>query len=171
MTNRKAKRKATSVPPSNKPTTSDQNPQTDGGVMSTERNRLAGHMARKALPQNTCNYCKRLINTTTIAANNAVYCSKLCAAVGLIAEVHADDEICVDHLESLTEGLIGSVFYEGTFGIPVKVRLSDVLAFDDYKKAPEGFDFQVIPIEDKGTPDWVPSRSRGRRSVAHRRRA
>jgi len=59
MTNRKAK------------------PQTDGGVMSTEGDRLAGHMTKEALPQNTCNYCKRLINTTTIVANNAVYCSKL----------------------------------------------------------------------------------------------
>ena len=154
MTNRKAK------------------PQTDGGVMTTERDRLAGHMTKKALPQNTCNYCKRLINTTTIVANNAVYCSKLCAAVGLIAEVHADDEICADHLEFLTEGLIGSIFYEGPFCIPVKVRYSDVLAFDDdnYEKAPEGF-AQIIPIEDKGAPDWVPIRSRGRKSVAQRRRA
>src|SRR5258707_723578 len=131
MTNRKAKRQATSVPPSNQPTTSEQNPQTDGGVMSTERDRLAGHMTKEALPQNTCNYCKRLINTTTIVANNAVYCSKLCAAVGLITEVHEDDDICVDHLEFLTEGLIGSIFYEGPFCIPVKVRYSDVLAFDD----------------------------------------
>jgi hypothetical protein len=140
--------------------------------MSTERDRLTGHMAEKALPQNTCNYCKRLIDTTTIVANNAVYCSKLCAAVGLIAEVHADDDICVDHLEFLTD-VIESIFYEGPILIPVKVRYSDVLAFDydDYKKAPEGFAFQTVVIEDKGTPDWVPSRSRGKRSVAQRRRA
>lgn len=101
-----------------------------------------------------CNYCKRLINTTTITANNAVYDSKLCAAVGLIAEVHADDEICEEHLESLTEGVIGSVFYGGPVGIPVKVRWSDSLEFDE--KAPEGFAFQIIPIDDEGTPDWVP---------------
>ncbi len=53
MTNRKAKRKATSVPPSNQPTTSEQNPQTDGGVMSTERDRLAEELLQiiKANPQ------------------------------------------------------------------------------------------------------------------------
>jgi len=53
MTNRKAKRKATSVPPSNQPTTSEQNPRTDGGVMSTERDRLAEELLRiiKTNPQ------------------------------------------------------------------------------------------------------------------------
>jgi len=58
---------------------------------------------------------------------------------------------CVDHLEFLTEGLIGSIFYEGPFCIPVKVRYSDALAFDDddYGKAPEGFAFQVVIIEDR----------------------
>jgi len=53
MTNRKAKRKATSVPPSNQPTTSEQNSQTDRGVMSTERDRLAEELLQiiKANPQ------------------------------------------------------------------------------------------------------------------------
>ena len=125
--------------------------------MTTERGRRAGHMAKKALPQNTCNYCKRLIETTTIVANNAVYCSKLCAAVGLIAEVHEEDEICYEHLEFLAD-VIESVVYEGPILIPVKVRYSDALAFDadNYEKAPEGFAFQVVIIEDEGTPDWVP---------------
>lgn len=105
---------------------------------------------RAALPQSTCNYCKRLINTTTTVANNAVYCGKLCAAVGLIAEVHEEDGIERDAID----GVIDSVFYEGPVGIPVKVRWSDCLEFDE--KAPEGFAFQIIPIDDEGTPDWVP---------------
>jgi hypothetical protein len=60
-------------------------------------------------------------------------------------------------LESLTEGAIGSVFFGGPIGIPVKVRWSDAAAaFDEYEKAHEGFAFQIIPIDDEGTPDWVP---------------
>ena len=126
--------------------------------MSTERDRRAGHMTKRAMPQNTCNYCKRRINTTAIMANNAVYCSKLCAAVGLIAEVHEVDGICEEHLEFLTEDVIGSVFHEGPIRIPVKVRWSDATEFDDddHEKAPEGFAFCIIPIDDEGTPDWVP---------------
>lgn len=102
----------------------------------------------------TCNYCKRRIDTNTIVANNAAYCGKLCAAVGLIAEVHEEDGICEEHSYALSERVIESVFYDVPVRIPVKVRWSDALEFDE--EAPEGFEFQIIPIDDEGIPDWIP---------------
>lgn len=97
-----------------------------------------------------CNYCTRPVRTE-IVANNQIYCGKLCAGLGLIKE---EDEICSEFSESL-EGAIDSIFHEVPLGIPVKVRWSDALEFD--QKAPDGFEYHVIPIDDWGTPDWIPT--------------
>jgi hypothetical protein len=119
------------------------------------------HMAEKTLPRNTCNYCKRPINTTIIA-NNAVYCSKLCAAMGLIAEVDKEDDICIDTFDVCFENLLSRYFHEGPIPIPVKVRWSDAADVEELDaSAPEGACFAVIPIDDEqGTPDWIPPRGK-----------
>jgi hypothetical protein len=106
--------------------------------------------------QGSCAYCTRP-STNKILANNKTYCSKLCAAMGLIAEVDKEDDICVDTHYFCFDQLFEAFFNEGPIPIPIKVRWSDA-AENIQEPAPEGFVFVPIFIDDEqGTPDWVPT--------------
>jgi hypothetical protein len=103
-----------------------------------------------------CSYCTRPAHSQ-IVANNQIYCGKLCAAMGLITEVHQEDAICVDVYDVGFYELLDMFFREGPLPIPVKVRCSDAAERGVDAPAPEGFAFVAIPIEDEqGTPDWIP---------------
>jgi hypothetical protein len=101
-----------------------------------------------------CSYCTRPAHSQ-IVANNQIYCGKLCAAMGLIAEVHGEDEIIFDTYEVCFQAMLDGYFQEGPIPIPLRVRYSDAAELD--ATAPDGFAFVVIPIDDEqGTPDWIP---------------
>jgi hypothetical protein len=54
----------------------------------------------------TCNYCTRPAHTQI---NNQIYCGKLCAAMELIAEAHAEHEITRDNIGIWAEQIIESM--------------------------------------------------------------
>jgi hypothetical protein len=101
-------------------------------------------------------------------ANNEIYCGKLCAALGLIAEVHAENEITRDNIDIWAEGLMANICWNNAcyedkredIAVPLLVRWSDAndaLNDDDLQEsAPEGTFYVVVPIDDEGTPDWIP---------------
>ena len=107
----------------------------------------------------SCNYCQRPISKRILAGRKP-YCGKLCAAMGLISEVHREDGI-IDDSGGL-DALIKSILYEGPVRIPVKIRYSDsekaiesdsldVWNADDRNRL-----VTIVEIEDDGTPDWTP---------------
>lgn len=105
-----------------------------------------------------CNHCERPTTTPVIAARK-VYCGKLCAALGLISDVDQEDGLGPAVEIDVFTCLVESVFYEGKIGIPIKVRYCDTekaLASDFFKWEDETFCRSMIPIEDDGTPDWMP---------------
>jgi hypothetical protein len=121
-------------------------------------------MAKTTIRQDTCNYCTRPANTQ-IMANNAVYCGKLCAAFGLIAEVHKEDGIVGDLVNIWATDTIEGICYEGPksdipggIDVPVKVRWSQAADVEElHASAPKGINYFVVSIDDKGTPDWEPA--------------
>ena len=106
---------------------------------------------REALP---CGYCQRPIAKRILAARKS-YCGKLCAALGLIADVNLQDGI--DDSFGTMDVLIESVLYEGRLKYPVKVRYSDAEKFiySADEDAVDG-DAVIVVIDDDGTPDWTP---------------
>jgi hypothetical protein len=100
MTNRKAKRKATSVRTSNQPATSEQNPQTDGGVMSTEPDRLAEELLQiiKANPQLYENPNPQILRALELTIEEYVLL-KLCAPGIKPSECTAQQRLLLHQLE------------------------------------------------------------------------
>jgi len=108
-----------------------------------------------------CNYCTRPASNQ-ILANNAVYCGKLCAALGLIAEVHREDVIVgiLVHLwaSDTIERICSKSDIPGGIDVPVKVQWSQAADVEElHASAPKGINYVVVPIDDKGTPDWEPA--------------
>jgi hypothetical protein len=110
----------------------------------------------------TCNYCTRPAHTQI---NNQIYCGKLCAAMGLIAEVHAEHEITRDNIGIWAEQIIENICWNNAcyedrrseIAVPVMVRWSDAADVDElHASAPKGVSYFVVPIDDEGTPDWIP---------------
>lgn len=119
---------------------------------------MAGNKATAKSHMYACNYCTRPIKTATIMANDKLYCGKLCAAMGLIAEVHKEDEICEDHIELWAESIIENICCEDSekeIAVPIKVRWSQAADVEElHSSASKGLSYFVVPIDDKGTPDW-----------------
>jgi hypothetical protein len=111
----------------------------------------------------TCNYCTRPAHTQI---NNQIYCGKLCAAMRLIAEVHAEREITRDNIGIWAEQIIENICWNNAcyedrrpeIAVPVMVRWSDAADVGElHASAPKGINYVVVPIDDKGTPDWEPA--------------
>jgi endogenous inhibitor of DNA gyrase (YacG/DUF329 family) len=97
--------------------------------------------------QTLCSYCQRPISKRIIAERKP-YCGKLCAALGLIAEVHREDNI--EWGVGSFEALLGSIEAGDELPrYPVRMRWSDADCHPDDERA------VVVAIDDDGTPDWV----------------
>jgi hypothetical protein len=123
-------------------------------------------MAKKnATTKRACNYCTRPVKTITIVANDKLYCGKLCAALGPIAEVHKKDTIVGDLVHLWATDTIEGICYEGPkrdvpggIDVPVKVRWSQAADVEElHASAPKGINYFAVSIDDEGTPDWEPA--------------
>jgi hypothetical protein len=111
------------------------------------------------MPDVFCNHCRRPAVKPMLAGDKP-YCGKLCAALGLIIEVHCEDVIDSDF--DFLESIVADCYYKGSIPIPVKVRYQDALDaydFDGFPSAPAGTEYRMVVIGDEGTPDWRPDPS------------
>lgn len=104
-----------------------------------------------------CTYCQRPIAKRILAARKS-YCSKLCAAMGLIVDVNDENRIDDGSGIDAVLQLVESVFYEGPTLIPVTVRDRDAEGARECETFPdkEGTRTILVCIADEGTPDWSP---------------
>jgi hypothetical protein len=96
--------------------------------------------------QQACSYCQRPISKRILAARKP-YCGKLCAALGLIAEVHREDNI--EWGIGSFEALLGSIEAGNELPLyPVRMRWSEA-------DCPPGDEERavVVAIDDERTPD------------------
>jgi endogenous inhibitor of DNA gyrase (YacG/DUF329 family) len=97
--------------------------------------------------QQACSYCQRPISKRILAARKP-YCGKLCAALGLIAEVHREDDIAWN-IGSF-EALLGSIEAGDELPLyPVRMRWSEA----DFPPGDERA--VVVAIDDDRTPDYI----------------
>jgi hypothetical protein len=116
------------------------------------------------LPQITiaCTYCgEPAAPRKRIVADGKPYCKKLCAALGLIRDTNDEDGIdCDTGVDALME-LVEDAFLDGPLRIPCKVRERDLeLAIRSLSDR-----VVIVPIDDEGTPDWLPEPTSSHKSV------
>jgi hypothetical protein len=98
--------------------------------------------------QQECSYCPRPISKPILAAGKQ-YCGRLCAALGLISEVHREDNI--EWGVGSFEALLGSIEAGDELPLyPVRMRWSDADGGADDERA------VVVAIDDDRTPDYFP---------------
>jgi len=98
--------------------------------------------------QQECSYCQRPISKR-ILAEQKPYCGKLCAALGLIREVHREDNI--EWGVGSFEALLGSIEAGDELPLyPVRMRWSEADCHPDDERA------VVVAIDDDRTPDHIP---------------
>jgi endogenous inhibitor of DNA gyrase (YacG/DUF329 family) len=98
--------------------------------------------------QQACSYCQRPISKRILAARKP-YCGKLCAALGLIAEVHREDNI--EWGIGSFERLLGSIEDGDELPLyPVRMRFweADCPPGDEERAV-------VVAIDDDRTPDRI----------------
>ena len=100
--------------------------------------------------QQACSYCQRPISKRILAARKP-YCGKLCAALGLIRALD-DDAFDEDYAADALTDLVLNAYFDETVKIPIRVRWSDALKYQEYMDVNE----YLVVVDDESAPDWVP---------------
>jgi len=93
-----------------------------------------------------------------ILADHKIYCTKLCAGLGLIQTAYDEDGIDPDMAIDTLSTLVQRSLSEDPVPIPTRVRDCDSeAALELLNAGPIGDRLFMVVISDAGTPDWVPA--------------
>src|ERR1017187_5546440 len=119
---------------------------------------MAGTNSTKTAKQIACANCGEPTTANKrIATDYKIYCTKLCAGLGLIHTAYDEDGIDPDMAIDTLTTLVQRSLCEDPVPIPTRVRDCDSeAALELLNAGPLGDRLFMVVISDEGTPDWVP---------------
>jgi hypothetical protein len=119
---------------------------------------MIGTNSTKTAKQIVCANCGEPTTANKrIATDHKIYCTKLCAGLGLIRSAYDEDGIDPDLASDTLATLVERSLCEDPVPIPTRVRDCDAeAALELLYSGPLGDRRFMIVVGDESTPDWVP---------------